>query len=415
MPSTSYGSVPFAEQIAFFRRKLNIPTNHWTDIYSREHDWAFVVAGANRDDLLADIQDAVDKAIAEGGTLEQFRQDFDRIVEQYGWDYNGGRNWRSRTIYDTNLMSSYHAGRYEQLTSMQDVLPYWRYRHAGDIVEEPREEHQKWDGMILLSTDPWWHYYYPPNDWGCHCWVEGLTQDDLYALGKTGPDTAPTVTMQEHVIGKRNPNGPITVSVPEGIGPGFEHAPGRSRLQSAIPPELPDPPISGSTGGAGLPNTRPSEPLPPVRPAPVGTLPADLSDADYATAFLREFGATIQQPAIFKDVLGSALVMGAELFVTRATGALKANKRGRGQYLPIMATAIKSPDEIWVRAEYNHAQERVVIRRRYIARYTIPGQSVPALAVFEYGKSGWSGITTFNPDVNIDDLRIGVRVYRRSE
>ncbi|HDY6109681.1 TPA: hypothetical protein RQ786_006664, partial [Pseudomonas aeruginosa] len=47
-------SLPFAEQNQFFRRKLNLPTNAWTDIYTREHDYAFVVAGANRDDLVQD-------------------------------------------------------------------------------------------------------------------------------------------------------------------------------------------------------------------------------------------------------------------------------------------------------------------------------------------------------------------------
>lgn len=55
-------SLPFAEQNQFFRRKLNLPTNAWTDIYTREHDYAFVVAGANRDDLVQDFRQAVEKA-----------------------------------------------------------------------------------------------------------------------------------------------------------------------------------------------------------------------------------------------------------------------------------------------------------------------------------------------------------------
>jgi hypothetical protein len=42
----------------------------------------------------------VDKAITGGTTLEDFRKDFDRIVAKHGWDYNGGRNWRSKVIYE---------------------------------------------------------------------------------------------------------------------------------------------------------------------------------------------------------------------------------------------------------------------------------------------------------------------------
>lgn len=104
--AAAYGSLPFVEQIEFFRRKLNLPTDGWTDVRLHEHDWAFVVAGANRDAIVSDFRAAVEKAIAGGSTLEDFRKDFDRIVATHGWDYNGGRNWRSRVIYDTNLATS---------------------------------------------------------------------------------------------------------------------------------------------------------------------------------------------------------------------------------------------------------------------------------------------------------------------
>src|SRR5690625_5780551 len=58
--------LPFREQAEFFRRKLNLPTEAWTDIYSREHDWAFVVAGANRDALVSDFRTAEEKVVANG-------------------------------------------------------------------------------------------------------------------------------------------------------------------------------------------------------------------------------------------------------------------------------------------------------------------------------------------------------------
>ena len=43
--SVSHTQLPFAEQIDFFRSKLNLPTESWTDIWQSEHDRAFVVAG----------------------------------------------------------------------------------------------------------------------------------------------------------------------------------------------------------------------------------------------------------------------------------------------------------------------------------------------------------------------------------
>ena len=190
--AAEYGSLPFKEQIEFFRAKLNLPTAHWTDIYTKEHDWAFVVAGATRDALLCDLRAAVEKAINQGTTLEEFRRDFDSIVDKHGWhgwtgeDRKGGKAWRTRTIYETNIATSYAAGRYQQLQH----APLWRYVHA-DWVTTPRPQHQAWDGLILPKDDPWWNTHFPPNGWGCKCSVQGIWPDELGDFGKDAPDAAP--------------------------------------------------------------------------------------------------------------------------------------------------------------------------------------------------------------------------------
>jgi len=75
----NYGSLPFLEAIAFFRNKLNLPTQRWDDLLGAAHDRAFVVAGAMRADLLADLRDAVDKAMTAGTTLETFRKAFKQL------------------------------------------------------------------------------------------------------------------------------------------------------------------------------------------------------------------------------------------------------------------------------------------------------------------------------------------------
>lgn len=416
MPSASYGSVPFREQTDFFRQKLNVPTQAWTDIYGAEHDFAFMVAGANRNAIVTDFRAAVEDAIAGGGTLEQFRQDFDRIVERHGWDYNGGREWRSRVIFETNLFSSYQAGRYQQLWENRDALPYWQYHHS-DAVEHPRKQHLAWDGLTLPAIHPWWRTHFPINAYGCQCYVTGLSQMDLTAMGRTGPDQAPEIEWVTREIGKRSPDGPRLVRVPAGLDPGFDHAPGRSRIESAVPPERPDPPLPGSVGGPGLPNRRPFEPLPAPRRLPASRLlPDGLSDEEYAAAFLEEFGASLEQPKLVRDIVGERVAVGRGLFEQRRTGRLKADKNGRGRYMKILADALQSPDEIWVRLEWQAAKRKAVVRRRYIARFTLPGEDAPALAVFEWSESGWSGITTFVADAGgLEDLRVGVRLYRREE
>lgn len=411
MADAAYGSLPFAEQIAFFRRKLNLPTEGWTDIYKAEHDWAFVVAGANRDAIVADFRAAVERAIADGATLAEFRKDFDAIVAKHGWDYNGGRDWRSRVIYETNLNTSYAAGRYEQL----QAAPLWQYVHA-DWVQNPRHQHLSWDGLVLPKDDPWWRAHYPPNGWGCQCSVRGLWPDDLAELGKQGPDAAPEVKLVEREIGQRSTLGPRTVRVPEGVDPGFEYTPGRARLASAVPPERPEPPVRGSAGYEGLPNRTPASALPAARPAAAADLlPEGMSEQDYARAFLARFGATLDQPAVFEDVVGERLVIGAGLFKD-SRGRWKADKNGRGRFLPLLADALREPDEIWTRLEWHYASDKAAVRRRYVARFDIEGQEAPALLVFELGPDGWAGITTFQGGTQTpEDWRVGVRLYRRPE
>jgi|SRR5690606_11990733 len=187
MASVAYGSLPFAEQIQFFRSKRNVLTESYLDVFGAEHDVAFMVAGANRADLLGDLRASIDRVIAEGATLAEFREQFDRIVATHGWDYTGGRNWRTRVIYETNLRQSYNAGRWHQLQQLKRARPYWRYRHS-DAVEHPRPHHLSWDGLVLHADDPWWHTHFPSNGWGCQCYVEALNERDLWRLGKRGQE-----------------------------------------------------------------------------------------------------------------------------------------------------------------------------------------------------------------------------------
>ena len=212
----------FDERVEFFRAKLSLPTRTWTDIWQEEHDRAFVVAGAARDDLLADLRAAVDSAVADGTTLQEFRRRFDAIVAKHGWIYNGGRDWRTRVIYETNVATSYAAGRWRQLKAVAGRRPFWRYRHNPASVE-PRHQHVAWDGLILPHDDPWWDVHYPPNGWGCKCYVESVSRREADRAG--GPGEAPPTNWRSERVG----SGPTAriVEVPEGVDPGFGYAPGR--------------------------------------------------------------------------------------------------------------------------------------------------------------------------------------------
>lgn len=186
--------LPFQEQIAFLKQKVRLPTARYDELTSEQHDRAFVVAGAMKADLLADLHNAVKQAVEQGQAFHQFQSNFDEILAKKGWlndETKGYKAWRAKIIYQTNLRTSHMAGRYQQMTD-PDVLkerPYWRYKH--NTVENPRIEHKHWDDLVLPANSPFWRRNYPPNGYGCRCTVEAINERQLKAMGKTKPDDLP--------------------------------------------------------------------------------------------------------------------------------------------------------------------------------------------------------------------------------
>lgn len=238
-------SLPPADAIRYFAGKLNVATRRWDDVWRAAHSRAFMVAGVQADDLLAGIRGALAKALADGTTLAEFRADLAPMLGRLGWDSRGRGyvGWRTRLVYETNLRSAYAAGQYEQQTDpdVLDLVPVWRYRHSGAL--DARPEHQAWDGLTLRHDDPWWRTHYPPNGWGCGCWVEPLT--DRQAARSGGIGQAPPIVTRPWT----DPASGRQADVPIGIDPGWDYNVGASWRQlrgldaptAATPPDWPPP------------------------------------------------------------------------------------------------------------------------------------------------------------------------------
>jgi uncharacterized protein with gpF-like domain len=219
----------FKEALAAFRLRLGnqVPTARWDDIWQASHDRAFMVAGATKADLLEDLAKAVEKAISQGTSLQEFRRDFRKIVEERGWHgwtgegTKAGEAWRTRVIYRTNMRTSYAAGRMAQL--VEGGFSLWVYRHGGSV--EPRIIHLGWDGLVLPPEHPFWATHSPPNGWGCSCYVVGArTFRGAQRLGGTP--------------GKPLPEGwqklDAKTGAPVGIDKGWAYAPGASAVDDIL-------------------------------------------------------------------------------------------------------------------------------------------------------------------------------------
>lgn len=411
--------VPPEEAVDYFRKKGYRISFAWQDMMREEHGAAFTVAKVASFDLLQDIRQEMDKALANGTTLEEFKKNLRPILQQKGWwgrkmmiDPKTGREEevqlgsprRLQTIFDTNLRTSYAAGRWEQVQRVKATRPHLRYVTVQDGRTRP--EHSILHGTIRPVDDEFWRTYYPPNGWNCRCTVQQLSDRDLERRGLEVSPRSPKMPPKRW-LNRRT--GEIE-TVPKGIDPGFDYNVGIARMKSLTPPPL-DRPLAIPYAG-----TPAAVPMPAARAVEAGMLlPSGLNAEEYAERFLSEFGASISKPAVFTDKVGAPLMISADLF-RRPNGKWKITDRERNRYLLLLASSIKDPDEIWTFWE-EYPKGRMTLTRRYISRYQVEGQDVPAFAIFDVNNAGWNGVTAFPPDRKsyLEKNRQGALVYRREK
>ncbi len=413
----------FDEQIAFLRQKRAKPTAVWTDAMRGDHDRSFVVAGAMDMALVEDFQEAILKAVETTWDKKEFAADFDRLVEKYGWSYNGGRSWRINTIFKTNIRTSYMAGELQQMRDPDFVKrnPYWQYRH-GDLgtPKEPRPQHVAWHELVLRWDDPWWDVHFPPNDWLCSCGVRALSERDLTRLGKTGPDPTPEI-LRDPIIDKVTGQ-PSTL--PRGVGYGWDYMPGKEWERGLVPSRL-LPPEDGGMPPVAPPMVRVDQPesvtdlVRKARPFKAKPLAADLPDEDYVKAFLNPFGADIGNAVLHDDVTGTRLPISDALFRLRDDIGYNIGNRLQATLLPFLTEAILDPDEVWLSAREAAKPGQAMLVRRYIRVDPTNGTMVAVTM----GRSLWQTAMRYLTgrelaELDLDglaELRGGMLLFKRNE
>lgn len=224
---TDFG-VHHKEAIAVLKAKAAIPTKRWDDAIGSVQSKGFTIAGATKLDIVNDFHEAVLKALSEGKTIGDFLKDFDRIVEQYGWSYNGSRGWRARLIFNTNMRTSRMAGLWKKIQANKAKRPYLMYVVVDD--NRLRPAHARWASTILPVDHKWWRTHYPPNGWGCRCTVRSLSDSDMKRRNLTVTE-APKIEKTER-INRRT--GEVYGDVPDGIDTGWDYNVGAADIGSDI-------------------------------------------------------------------------------------------------------------------------------------------------------------------------------------
>ncbi|GAB6191144.1 phage head morphogenesis protein [Desulfocastanea catecholica] len=244
--------LPPEKAIAYFRAKGYAIGWDWQDVWERAHARAFTVAKVMRQDILEDIRTAVDTALADGTTYQQFARELIPLLKSKGWwglmEVEDGKTvqlgspWRLRTIYEVNMQTAYMAGRYQEQMELAEERPYWMYVAVMDSRTRP--DHARLNGAVFRSDDPFWQSHYPPNGWRCRCRVRTLSQVKLDKMGATVSTSEGKIFTEDRLVSKKTGEmkpvsvfsgsigGQVVTMAPD---VGWSYNPGRAYVEGTMP------------------------------------------------------------------------------------------------------------------------------------------------------------------------------------
>ena len=213
--------LPPEKAIEYFKSKGYAFTWDWYDMWQEAHAKAFTVAKIGRMDILQDIRDALQKALDEGTTFQQFKKDLTPTLQAKGWwgrqmimDETGaagevqlGSPWRLKTIYETNLQIAYGVGRDKEMMENNDDRPYRQW--VAVLDRKTRRSHMAMNGKVFRHDDL--PVPFLPCDWGCRCHWRALSEANLTKRNLTVESAKENRTTEERPIGQTGNKAEVTV------------------------------------------------------------------------------------------------------------------------------------------------------------------------------------------------------------
>lgn len=184
--------LPPAEAVAFFESKGYKITWDWRSMSSEFHKKAFTVAKVMQADLLQYFRDGIDSAIKNGDTFETFKKNVTPRLEESGWvgkkevtnpdtgvktKVDISAPSKLKTIFNTNLQSSYMTGRYEQMKETTSSHPYglyWNLNPKSEICKAVK-------GKVVRIDDP--NVRIPPMHYNCKTTIDPISEREARRSG----------------------------------------------------------------------------------------------------------------------------------------------------------------------------------------------------------------------------------------
>lgn len=112
------------------------------------------------------------REVFKDGVKQSF-SDFKTAAGSIFDTYN--KDWL-KTEFNMAHQQAIFGRKWTDIQSNKDIFPKLKYVTTGDGRVRP--DHVRLDGIVRPVDDPFWSRYYPPNDWGCRCNIEQITEDE---------------------------------------------------------------------------------------------------------------------------------------------------------------------------------------------------------------------------------------------
>ena len=179
----------FTEAVNFLKKKKPLKIEAYKQLSDEAKAKAFSISGYTSVTVIQEFLDELERALEEGKTKEQFREDMNDFLETHG--YTGISAYHAENIFRTNMSTAMNAGHYRSMTepTTMKLRPYWQYMTAGD--GRVRDEHAAMHGLVFRASDPIWNLWYPPNGYKCRCYVVSRSARQIEKMGLKISDAAP--------------------------------------------------------------------------------------------------------------------------------------------------------------------------------------------------------------------------------
>lgn len=329
------------EAIKYFESKGYAIGFNWHDVQTVAQARAFTVAGVMKLDVLQDIRGGLQSALDNGNTYQEFVKNLQPLLESKGWIGKGlvadpetgelhGKQLtprRFQTIFDTNIQSSYNAGRYQQQMANVADRPYFERVAVMDTHTRPK--HAALNGFTARADDPVWEFLYTPDGYHCRCRIRARSQSDVEKYSLTVQSSVGRMVEVEQEYGQPGKTiKTMGLKMPDGsiytADPGFGFNPGKVAFQPELEKyyyESARQYVTGSLTGPdfalGVKNVAQLDnqqryPLAILSPSQVSKTSAELQTVSVSAKMMQQLTSAATPPALSDYVLIQQTIEQAE-------------------------------------------------------------------------------------------------------